>query len=336
LNPRSFSKTAVFKTLRLMLALVPIVWIFSKINYRQLAHALASTAWWTLPLLSAIIVIGMFLQGIRWWFLMRPFASMLTLATTLKAHFIGLYYSIVLPTSAAQNVIRAFILAKSIDYSVSWASSWISGVLGLLTLAVLSTYGLIHIEHSTLPPGFFESIVSAYVVLFLLVVLSFSKRFTGLFRILFRKLLPHRVLAAIENIREAVYKYRGKGATLVFVFFLTLFMQVMITGAGCLVIYGISGKILLAESLLYLPIIEILCAALPLAPNGIGVREALLALMFRQVGLSNEQLGIYIVFGYFSILLKLTGGIPLMFKANAGMRYGADKLRGQDTHTGSK
>jgi len=85
---------------------------------------------------------------------MRPFASTLALATTLKAHFIGLYYSIVLPTSAAQNVIRAFILAKSIDYSVSWASSWISGVLGLLTLAVLSTYGLIHIEHSTLPPVF--------------------------------------------------------------------------------------------------------------------------------------------------------------------------------------
>jgi len=38
----------------------------------------------------------------------------LALATTLKAHFIGLYYSIVLPTSAAQNVIRAFILARAL------------------------------------------------------------------------------------------------------------------------------------------------------------------------------------------------------------------------------
>lgn len=311
-----------------MIALVPIVWIFSKINYSQLSHALASTAWWTFPLLAAVILMSMFLQGIRWWLLMRPFADALTLATTLKAHFVGLYYSIVLPTSAAQNVIRAFILSRSMDYSVTWASSWISGVLGLLAMAVLSIYGLFHIERSTLPPGFVESIASAFGVLFLLFALSFSKRFTGPFRIIFGKVLPKRILIAIENIREAIYKYRGKGGTLAFVSLLTLIMQVMITGAGCMVMYGISGKILVAESLLYLPIIEILCIALPLAPNGIGIREALLALMFRQVGLSNEQLGIYIVFGYFSILLKLVGGIPLVFGKNAEIRRGADNLRG--------
>jgi hypothetical protein len=274
-----------------------------------------------------MILIGMFLQGLRWWFLMRPFAAALSLATTLKAHFVGLYYSIMFPTSAAQNVIRSFILSRSVDYSVSWASSWISGVLGLLTLAVLSIYGLFHIERSTLPKGFIESIVSAFAVLFVLFAISFSKRFTGPFRIIFGKVLPKRILIALENIREAIYKYRGKCGMLAFVSLVTLIMQVMITGTGCLVIYGISGRILVAESLLYLPLIEILCIALPLAPNGIGVREALLALMFRHIGLSNEHLGIYIVFGYFSILLKLVGGIPLLFSANAEIRQAAEKLR---------
>ena len=41
-----------------------------------------------------------------------------------------------------------------------------------------------------------------------------------------------------------------------------------------------------------------------------------LALMFRQVGLSTEQLGIYIMLSYFSILLKLVGGIPLLLSKN--------------------
>ncbi len=280
-----------------------------------MAHAAAAAQWWTMPLLGTAILAGMIIQGVRWWLLMRPFAAKLSLAKALSAHFAGLYYSLMLPTSAAQNVVRAVILSREEDYSISWASSWIAGVLGLLTLAFLSTYGLLGIDRSTLPPGFFQSILSAFGALCILIALSFSKRFTGPFRRLFGKILPARIVGAVENIREAVYKYRGKGFTLLLVFFVTLFMQVVITIGGCLAIYGISGRFLLFQCFLYLPVIEILCIALPLAPNGIGVREALLALMFKQVGLSHEQLGIYIILGYFSILLKLVGGIPLLLGA---------------------
>ncbi len=296
-----------------------------------MAHALARTAWWTLPLLSILILFAMFLQGLRWWFLMRPFAPTLTLGTTLKAHFVGLYYSLALPTSAAQNIVRAFILSKSADYSITWASSWIAGVLGLLAIAFLSFYGLIRVDHSSLPPAFIESIASAFFVLVLFFVLSFSKRVTGPLRTLTTKILPGRIQSALENIRESIYRYRGKGQTLLFVFLLSLFMQIIIFGAGGMEIYGISGRVLFSASFLYLPIIEVLCIALPLAPNGIGVRETLLVLMFKQVGLSTEQLGIFIVFGYFSILLKLAGGIPLLFQINADIRRRAEKLRDSNT-----
>jgi uncharacterized membrane protein YbhN (UPF0104 family) len=314
LKPRSLSKKTLFKVSRFAIAFVPIIYIFSKINFGTMGHAAMSVAWWTMPLLGTAILAGMFLQGLRWWALMRPFAPMLSLSKALSAHFVGLYYSLMLPSSAAQNVVRAIVLSKDEDYSVSWGSSWIAGVLGLLTLAFLSMYGLLGIERNTLPHGFFQSIVSAFAALFILVALSFSKRFTGPFRRLFGKIFPKRVVGAVENIREAVYQYRGKGLTLVLVFFLTLFMQIVITVGGCLAIYGITGRFLIFECFLYLPVIEILCIALPLAPNGIGVREALLALMFKQIGLTTEQLGIYIILGYFSILLKLVGGIPLLFR----------------------
>jgi hypothetical protein len=42
--------------------------------------------------------------------------------------------------------------------------------------------------------------------------------------------------------------------------------------------------------------------------------------MFRHVGLSTEQLAIYIVLGYCSISLKLLGGLPLLFEAAAKVR----------------
>jgi uncharacterized membrane protein YbhN (UPF0104 family) len=65
--------------------------------------------------------------------------------------------------------------------------------------------------------------------------------------------------------------------------------------------------------LAYVPLIEILSLSIPLTPSGLGIREALTKLMFQQIGLSNEQLGVYIVLGLLSILLKLVGGVPVLF-----------------------
>jgi uncharacterized protein (TIRG00374 family) len=278
-----------------------------------MARAVASIAWWTVPLLFVVIVSSMFLQGIRWWVLLRAFDRALSFAKTLKAHFAGLYFSIILPSSGSQNIVRAMLLSKDAGYSLSWGSSWVASVVGLFALAFMSVFGLFFIDRSTLPKGFFESIVSAFAVLIVLLFLSFSKRATGPLRKLLNKITPQRLLKALENIREAVYRYRGATGDLLLVVFITLFMQVTITVGACFVIYGISGKIILFECLLYLPIIEILCISIPLTPNGIGIREGLLALMFSQVGLTKEQLGIYIVLGFFSISLKLLGGIPLLF-----------------------
>jgi uncharacterized protein (TIRG00374 family) len=294
-------------------AIVPITWILFSIKWNHMAGAILAIAWWTAPLLFLIIVSSMFLQGIRWWILLRAFNPGLSLTKTLKAHFVALYFSIVLPSSGAQNIVRAMILSKDAGYSLSWGSSWVASIIGLFALAILSILGLVRIDKSTLPPGFFESIVSAFIVLLVLFFLSFSKRATGPLRNVLNRVIPRRFLEAIENIRESIYRYRTAQSSLFFVVLITLFMQIIITIGACFVIFGISGKLILFESLLYLPIIEILCISIPVTPNGIGIREGLLALMFAQVGLSKEQLGIYIVLGFFAISLKLIGGLPLLF-----------------------
>jgi|WetSurMetagenome_2_1015567.scaffolds.fasta_scaffold00008_46 uncharacterized protein (TIRG00374 family) len=299
--------------LRYAAAVVPIAWIFFRIDWSRMLGTLASIAWWTVPLLFCTTLGGMFLQGFRWWLLMTPFSKAISLSKALQAHFAGLYYSIVLPTSAAQNIVRAVILSKKSDYSLSWGSSWVSGVIGLFVLAILSLTGLAGIERSTLPPGFFVSMLTSFAVLALLCLLSFSKRFTGPVRKGLSRILPGHLLGIMGNIREAVYKYRDAKRNLFLVFVVTTAMQLLLFCGACLVLYGISGRFILFESFCYLPIIEILCIAVPITPNGLGLREGLLALMFMQVGLSKEQLGIYVMLGFFSITLKLVGGIALLF-----------------------
>jgi uncharacterized membrane protein YbhN (UPF0104 family) len=59
-----------------------------------------------------------------------------------------------------------------------------------------------------------------------------------------------------------------------------------------------------------MPIIEMISMAQPFTPNGMGVREALTTLMFQHLGLSKEQLGIYIILTLSSTLLRLIGAGP--------------------------
>ena len=160
-----------------------------------------------------------------------------------------------------------------------------------------------------------ESAIAVFVGIIALVLISFSKRFTAPVRLTLGKFMPKKIMAAVENIRESVFQYRGQAKNLFGVFGVTLLLQVIITVGAAIVILEFRANSCFSSLSLYLPIIEVLCMSIPLTPNGIGLREGMLALMFKQVGLNTEQLAIFIVLGYFSISLKLLGGLPLLFEA---------------------
>ncbi|MDD5675033.1 MAG: lysylphosphatidylglycerol synthase transmembrane domain-containing protein [Chitinivibrionales bacterium] len=295
------------------LAAVPIVWIFWHIKLPDLIASAHSVAWWTIPVYTAIVLLSMSLQGVRWWMLARVFIPSLSFGRVMASHFTGLFYSIALPGNASQDIIRAMLVSKGNSYSVIWGSTWVARILGLFALAALSLYGLLTLDKATMPRGFLISVLSAFVVFLLLCSASFSKRITNPGRNAVRKILPPRFLFIIENIREGIYQYKHKKTSLVLVAAVTLLMQLALVSAACCAIKGITGRLLISECLAYIPLIELLCISLPLTPNGIGIRESLLGVMFLHIGLSKEQLGIYILFGFYSILLKITGVIPVLF-----------------------
>lgn len=255
----------------------------------------------------------MFLQGVRWWMLLKAFIPAISFSRVMSSHFSGIFYSIILPTSAAQDVVRSVLISKDNDYGISWGSTWVSRILGLLTLVILSIYGLFCIDKRSLPQSFFISVITIFLILVLLFFLSFSKKITSPFRDLIGKLVPSKITTVIENIRQGVYIYRDKKKTLFWVFLVTMFIQLLLVGSTCLVLVGISGRFFVFECLAYIPLIEIISMSVPITPSGLGIRELLIKVMFAQIGLSNEQLGVYITLGFLSISLKLVGGVPVLF-----------------------
>jgi glycosyltransferase 2 family protein len=299
--------------LRYLVGILPIIWIFHLTNIPQLVRAAGQVTPWTIPIYTAIVLLSMTLQGVRWWVLIRAFIPALPFSRAMSCHFTGLFYSIALPGNAAQDLVRALLISKDNDYSVVWGSTWLSRILGLFALALLSLYGLFAIDTKMLPHGFLFSVISAFVVLAILFVVSFSKRVTNPGRLALKKILPGKIFGILENVREAIYKYRHKKREILYVSIITIIMQVLLVAAACFAIWGITGRLLAFECMAFIPIVELLCIALPLTPNGLGIRESLLAIMFLHIGLTTEQLGIYILFGFYSIFLKLVGGLPVLF-----------------------
>jgi len=297
-----------------LFALLPLVWIFWKIDFGNLTVTIGEIAWWTLPAIVGLGLVLMFLQGMKWWLLLRAFMPAISLKEALVYHFKGNYYSIALPTSAAQDIVRTLLIARKNDYAVAWGATWVARISGLIVLVIISMYGLLTLDSVLLPKGAFQVLIVISILIMLMVLFSFSKTSTKLFRKIFRRFIPEKFLLIVENIRDGVYFYRNKKRHLVLVLLVTILIQFLMVFNAAMILNGITGKWFISECMAFIPIIEILCLSLPLTPNGIGIRDGLSALMFHQIALPVEQLGTYIILGFFTILLKLVGGIPILWE----------------------
>lgn len=302
----------IFFVIKWILAIGPLAWIIFRTDLGKLYHVIQNIAWWTLPAVTFFIGGAMFLQGVRWWLLMRAFIPDLKFTRMISYHFIGLFYSLVLPSSAAQDVVRTVLASKKHDYSVSWGATWLCRILGLFVLAAFSLYSLMNMELSLLPPNTINIIFTVFLLIALLLFLSFSKKITAPIRSVVQRFLPEKIMRTAEKIREAVYNFRDKKAVLVQVLLITVVTHGFGVLNACFIIKGITGRFYFMECLAFLPIIEIISTSLPITPNGVGVRESLMVLMFNFIGLSKEHLGTYVIIGIYALLLRLVGIVPVL------------------------
>ena len=176
------------------------------------------------------------------------------------------------------------------------------------------------VDKSRLPRSFGIYAAVAFLAVGLMFYLSFSKRATRPFRSFLLKVISRKTLETFERIREGIFVFRGRKKALAGVTILSLIVQFSLICGGCLIVKGINGHMFLSVFMTFIPVIE-LVASLPLTPGGLGVREALTAIMLGSIGLSKEQIGTYILISVvFSILTKLIGGLPLLYDAVTAMR----------------
>jgi len=300
-----------YSKLFILLSLLPIIWIFWKIDYQKLWSLTLSLPPWIFIFLIVSTLLSVVVQVWRVWILTKVYMPDLRFMELLSFHMISAFYTTFLP-AASQDVIRSALLSKKGNYSYIWGATLLSRFAGLATLLLFSLNGLLIIDKNALPPYTAQSILIIFLVTVLLTFLSFSKTVTRPLRKTFGRFIPVKVFKIIADIRDGVYAYKKHKMVLVKFFLISIALQLIFVITNTITLYSISNKFFLKESLAFLPMIEIITSAAAFTPQGIGVREILLVFFFKYLQLSGESLGLYILLIYtFSTFSRLLGAIPL-------------------------
>lgn len=306
-------KKLAFHLLRIAVLIIPFIWIFKQIEISELLPAIKKVEWWTIPVFLTANLIVTFLQGTRWWVLLHAFSKKLSFLRSMSYHFSSHFYSLVLPNGSAQEVVRTLFVTKETGSIISWSAAWICKITTTIISFIVSFSGLLIISKSGLPDFVTQILILLFILITFLVTISFTKRFTRPVGRLMHSYKHNKIIHWLGNLKEGIYQYRTKIKELSLVLVLTSLMQFFLLAGIIFVIFGITDAKYIAECMAFIPLIELVSMIQPFTPNGIGVRETLVALMFKHIGLSNEELGIYIIISNLSIFIKLIGAVPILY-----------------------
>jgi uncharacterized protein (TIRG00374 family) len=305
--------------LKIFFTIAPFVWIFRQIHLSQLRDALARFDWHLIPLIVLIFILQLyFFQSYRWWLLLRAFLPQIPYLKILNLHAKGLFYSLVLPTSAAQDFVRALLLTRKgndYDYRVVWGSTGITKLFGILTQLMLGVIGIVLI-HTSLPSWIIQVLVAASAVILLTTFMFFSKKMTRHLGAMFTRLLPAgKIMTVVKSIRQGIYIYKEKPRQLLQSLFVALVMNIVGIVNASLIFKGITGHFFFWETLAFLPCIELLVVSLPITPSGIGIRELLLSFFLSiYLKLPAEEVGLFVLIAFSANLLRLLGSTAILYE----------------------
>jgi uncharacterized membrane protein YbhN (UPF0104 family) len=306
-------KIALF-ALRVALVVAPIAWIYARADTGSIAATLASVSVPAIVCVAALTVANMLLQGVKWWVLIRRFVPDIRLGRAVSAHIESVFYSIVLPSAVAQDVVKSVMLSKSHDPSAVWAASWLSRLIGLFSLLAYSIVGAIFLGGDALPSWLRAPLLVAAGAIALLCALSFSKRFTRPLGVAAEKIVGRKALVAAKKLRDGIYAFKRERATLALTLAVSAVVQFLSLLGVSIAVYAVSGRYFLAECLVFVPLVEIVAVSQPLSPGGVGVREALMALLFSRLGFSEAQTASYVTISLMMSMTRLVGLVPVIIK----------------------
>jgi uncharacterized protein (TIRG00374 family) len=226
------------------------------------------------------------IAGARWWWLLRVNGTDVSLLETLRFTWIGIFFNTVMPGNTGGDVVKAlYIMKRCPGHRVPvLVSVIVDRVLGLGSLAILAAivvlFALDNQELAKLAVWIWLTIAGVA----LLGVVAFSKRLRSLVRLKWLlDRLPQRLGGVLKLVDQAVFFYRDHKVVIAGSLLVGVANHVASVASVVLIGHALGVGMPTFEYFVIVPVINIV-SAVPIAPNGWGVGEALYKELFSRVG----------------------------------------------------
>lgn len=274
-----------------------IFWLNREVGWSRLAEIYHQMNLWIFAVALGIFVLGQVLVGFRWWLLLRTQSIFIPFWTAVRLHFLGLFYNNFMPGSVGGDLIRAWYVTRHTDKRFEAVLSvFVDRVIGLASTLIIATFFYLLFIRGQGKAIAFESQIgflkralfwAIIVIAVLFCVLLLHKRGRS---VLAKGWAYIRVLAIrmIIKFKDAIVIYCSKPLTILVVFGLTVFLQIMVITAFWFLGVNLGVDISIKYYYVFFTLAWVL-GVLPVSIGGAGVVELLLVSLFIVVGIERGE-----------------------------------------------
>lgn len=297
-------KNRLFMALKIVVSMFSLFLVLHTVNLSGLSAKPLNINWSFVIVALSVFWLAQIVSSLRYVYIANELGGRLTLLTSAKAHFVGLWFNQVLPTSLGGDVLKVAFLKQAIGLGVALRSAVLDRFSGLfiLMLAIIITLPLyskiIPPEQETLFFGL-AALSIGFVMATLLVAWTASR--------VMKYLNPAPLLSKLVSLVSDIWLFR-KGKSL----WRQLWTSAIVHLNG-IAAYGLLGMALGFEVNpltfgLIVPLV-FLVALLPISFAGWGVREVGAIWLFGLVGIPKEN----------ALILSVAYGLMLIFAGLPGL-----------------
>ena len=269
------------RVLRLLIAALPLYWLFRRLDWREVMHEAAAVGPTGIALAFTCVFASVAVGAVRWGVMLRAYGAtdLPPLSTMLRHNLVGLWFNL-LPSGVAGDAVRGHRVR---EYAGGLATSYtvlfverVSGLLGLCLIAGLSMLSPVSIRSDAVSWTLGLGLLGAAGLSALVLLVPFAitrrpalrqlvERVPVLGPMLVKIPPPRSVRGPLASVFLSVLT---QGALVVCVFFLLRPLSPVAT-------FGVCARVVPAI---------ILVTYIPITPGGLGQREAAFTGLFGLAG----------------------------------------------------
>ncbi len=281
-------KRSAKTALKLAVMALLLVLLYRKVDWREFAGVLLGIRWgWTVPFF-AILFANTALSALRWGLLLRSDGVAVPTGKLVVSYWIASFFNFFFVSNIGGDVYRiADIGRKSGSAIGSLASVFVDRLCGFLALSLMGfLFPLLGLR--LVPPenrGLLLVPLGVFLGFLFLAALLWQQRLLRFFS----RGLPGRIRTVVERFLDTFFSsvsaYLRRPRALAAAFGLSIVFQFLVFVAVWCVCRALSIPVSLPECCVFVPFVCLL-EAVPVVPNGIGLRDTGYAMFFSAIGLA--------------------------------------------------